>query len=76
MGLENDGEFTIHALRHTTATRLINAGVPIYVVQHFLGHSTVKVTERYAHLDSSQLRDAAATLEEETYVYRGKANCV
>lgn len=61
MGID-DKDFTIHALRHTTATRLINAGVPIYVVQRFLGHSTVKVTERYAHLSSEPLRAAADIL--------------
>ena len=61
MGID-DKDFTIHALRHTTATRLINAGVPIYVVQQFLGHSNVKVTERYAHLSRESLRVAADTL--------------
>lgn len=60
----SDPEFTIHALRHTTATRLINAGADIYTVQHYLGHSSVKVTERYAHLNGESLQGAAKLLGE------------
>lgn len=62
MGLVDDTEFTIHALRHTCATRLVNAGVPLYTVQRLLGHSTIKVTERYAHLAPVALREAQNVL--------------
>ena len=42
---------TIHALRHTFATRLIKAKVDIKVVSKLLGHSSVKITiDRYVHL--------------------------
>ena len=63
MGLGKDGEFLIHALRHTCATRLINAGVDLYVVKEWLGHSSIKVTERYAHLNPMKLIEAVAVLE-------------
>lgn len=39
-----------HTLRHTAASWMVAAGVPIYEVRARLGHSTVAVTERYAHL--------------------------
>lgn len=51
----------IHDLRHTFASLLINGGRTLYEVQKILGHSSPKVTERYAHLSSSTLQDAANT---------------
>ena len=38
-----------HDLRHTFATRLVQAGVDIITVKELLGHSSVRVTERYTH---------------------------
>jgi integrase/recombinase XerD len=46
------GHFTPHALRHTYATRLLRAGVPIEVVAELLGHAGVQTTaEIYSHLE-------------------------
>jgi len=56
-------EVTIHTLRHTCASRLVQKGVSLYVVQRWLGHSTIHVTERYAHLNPAQLQDAVSLLE-------------
>jgi integrase len=39
-----------HDLRHTAASLMVMAGVSLRTVQQMLGHSTVQVTERYAHL--------------------------
>ncbi|WP_281760546.1 tyrosine-type recombinase/integrase [Pseudodesulfovibrio nedwellii] len=40
-----------HDLRHTFASRLISTGkVDLYTLQHILGHKTVTMTQRYAHL--------------------------
>lgn len=65
MGLENDAEFILHALRHTCASRLVNKGIDLYVVRDWLGHSSIQVTERYAHLAPNKLAHAASVLEDE-----------
>jgi len=46
-----------HTLRHTFASSLVAAGGTLYLVQKLLGHSSIKMTERYAHLSSDNLRD-------------------
>lgn len=40
---------TLHWLRHTFCTRLVQAGVSLYDVKTLAGHSSVTITERYAH---------------------------
>ncbi len=39
----------MHRFRHTRATSLINAGVPVHVVQRYLGHLSPEMTMHYAH---------------------------
>lgn len=52
-------KFTAHDLRHTYATALYDAGVPVKAAQYFLGHSDIKITlELYTHL--SRERAAAS----------------
>ncbi len=54
----------IHALRHTFASNLINAGVDIKVVSQLLGHSSVKITyDTYVHTDLSRAFSAVTKLE-------------
>lgn len=52
-----------HALRHSFASQLTMDGVPLRVVQELLGHATIEMTMRYAHLAPSARRDAVATLD-------------
>ena len=49
----------LHDLRHQYASFLVNSGRTLYEVQKILGHSSHAVTERYAHLSSRSLMDAA-----------------
>ena len=49
----------LHDLRHQYASFLVNSGRTLYEVQKILGHSSHSVTERYAHLSSKSLMDAA-----------------
>jgi len=52
-----------HGLRHTCATLLLQAGVPIKVVQERLGHKQISITlDIYAHALPSMQQDAAAKL--------------
>lgn len=47
-----------HDLRHSCASLLVNMGMPLEVIRDILGHTTVKTTERYAHLDTAAQRRA------------------
>mgnify|MGYP005988947375 FL=1 len=44
------GPFTVHSLRHSFASKLVQGSMSIYGVSKLLGHSDVKTTQRYAHL--------------------------
>jgi integrase len=56
-------DFRFHDLRHTCAAWLIQAGVSITQVRDVLGHSTVAMTEKYAHLAPENARAAVAVLD-------------
>jgi hypothetical protein len=48
-GLAHTG-YTLHCLRHTCASELLNAGMRLECLQQLLGHSSVDMTRRYARL--------------------------
>ncbi len=50
---------SIHTLRHTHATRLIQNGMSIYEVKEILGHADIKTTMRYAHLEQREVSSKA-----------------
>lgn len=54
---------TFHKLRHTTASRLNEAGVDIVTIQKILGHADVKTTMRYTHNSSDSIANAFKKLE-------------
>lgn len=49
-GMFLEKRYTPHTMRHTTATHMLEAGVPIGAIKNFLGHSSISTTERYAEL--------------------------
>lgn len=55
-------DVTLHTLRHTFASWLVQAGVPIYEVAKLMGHSSVSMTARYGHLAPGNLRSAVDRL--------------
>jgi len=65
----NDGvddpryKVVFHTLRHTYASWLAQAGTDLYVIKERMGHSTITMTERYAHLAPSNSQRTVATLE-------------
>ncbi len=46
-----------HTLRHTKATHLLNSGMDIRLLQKFLGHSSIKATQIYTHVNLRQLAE-------------------
>ncbi len=54
--------FRWHDLRHTFASRLVMAGVPLRSVQVVLGHKQIETTLRYSHLSESHLQEAVERL--------------
>ena len=63
MGLANDKEFVVYALRHTCASRLLQRNVALHVVQGWLGHTNPAQTMRYAHLSQANYQQAMKVLE-------------
>ena len=51
-------------LRHTFASHLVMKSVPLKAVQELLGHSTIEMTMRYAHLAPSMLQSAVLCLDD------------
>ena len=62
-GLSHDKQVVPHILRHTCASRLVQAGIDLRRVQTFLGHQTIQMTLRYAHLATNDLDQCARALE-------------
>lgn len=61
--LDSDKELVLHTLWRTCATRLVKGGIDLPRVQMFLGHQTIQMTLRYAHLATKDLDQCVVALE-------------
>jgi integrase/recombinase XerD len=55
-GLSHKG-YTLHCLRHTFASELLNAGMRLECLQQLLGHSSIEITRRYARLTDNTRKE-------------------
>lgn len=53
-------KYSAHKLRHTAATLMLQNGVDVRTLQEVLGHEHLNTTQIYTHVDSAELRTAAA----------------
>ena len=63
VGLSSKKTVTLHTLRHSYATHLLEAGVDLRYIQVLLGHSSSKTTELYTHVSSQNLSDIKSPFE-------------
>jgi len=54
--------FRFHDCRHTFASRLVMGGVDLYTVKELMGHSSIEMTGKYAHLAPEKLLDAVGVI--------------
>jgi integrase/recombinase XerD len=54
---------TVHTLRHSSATHLLEQGVDIRVIQDLLGHRHIQSTTRYARVALNMIRQIQSPLE-------------
>ena len=64
-------EVTLHDLRHTFASHLAMRGRPLIEIQRLMGHATISMTLRYAHLSPDHCRDAVESLTDDAGAGRG-----
>ena len=52
-------EIGLHSLRHSIATHLLQAGMPLESISRFLGHSSLESTQIYTHLSAEAIGEGA-----------------
>ena len=49
--------YTVHTIRHSFATHLVDNGADLHTVKELLGHSTLQTTMRYMHLTTARIQN-------------------
>ena len=58
-----DKPVTLHSLRHSYATHMLESGINLRYIQEILGHSSPKTTEIYTHVSSEKYRKIVSPIE-------------
>lgn len=76
---ENPGLFednyTPHSMRHTTATHMLEAGVPLIVLRNFLGHVSVQTTQIYAEVTQDTMNRQLKAWNEKWFLNESAEKC-
>lgn len=62
LGHADDAQYIPYMCRHTCASRMVQRGVALPIIMRWLGHKSIQMTMRYAHLAPTNLQDAADIL--------------
>ena len=55
MGLASN-HYSVHTIRHSFATHLVDNGTDLHTVKELLGHSNLQTTSRYLHLSTLRIK--------------------
>lgn len=73
-GMFLEKSYPPHTMRHTTATHMLEAGVPIVAIKNFLGHSSISTTERYAELSQGTVNRHIRDWNEKWFSHQKEAH--
>ena len=74
-GKGSPNNFRFHDIRHTTASRTLDATDNLYLVNELLGHAQIKTTERYAKLAQRKLRSGMEATDRKSQKLSHWPNC-
>jgi site-specific recombinase XerD len=66
-GLDKAGinkKYSVHTLRHSYATHLLESGTDIRIIQELLGHQNIKTTQIYTHISSTSIQKIKNPLDD------------